>query len=139
MSPASSWTISPGTRSDAATRASSPPRSTFACGTCILDSASTLALAVSSWRAPSTTFSKTSKPTMTAVETSPIRTLTTTTATSMMFIGSRSCRSATAHTDGGFSAAIWFGPYRVSRDAASESAKPALGVAAIAVTTRSTS
>jgi hypothetical protein len=45
--------------------------------------------------------------------------LTTTMATNMMFIGSRNCCDATAHTDvdaavsrrprGGFSPAIWFG------------------------------
>ena len=47
---------------------------------------------------------------MTPVETCPISRLTTTTATSMMFIGSRSCAAAIAHADGGFSAAISLGP-----------------------------
>ena len=47
---------------------------------------------------------------MTPVETSPITKLTTVTATSMMFIGSRSCCSATAHTDGGGSPVISFAP-----------------------------
>ena len=47
---------------------------------------------------------------MTPVETSPITKLTTVTATSIRFIGSRNCCKATAHTDGGFSAVIWFDP-----------------------------
>ena len=47
---------------------------------------------------------------MIPVETSPIAKLTTTTATSMMFIGLRNWPSATAHTDGGFSLVISFGP-----------------------------
>ena len=54
-------------------------------------SASTLARAFSSWREPSTTLSRSGAPTMTPVETSPMTKLTTATATSMMFIGSRSC------------------------------------------------
>ena len=48
---------------------------------------------------------------MIPVETSPIAKLTTETATSMMFIGLRNWPSATAHTDGGFSLVISFGPY----------------------------
>ena len=36
--------------------------------------------------------------------------LTTVTATSMMFIGSRNCCSATDHIEGGFSAVISFAP-----------------------------
>ena len=50
--------------------------------------------------------------------------LTTVTATSMMFIGSRTCCSATCHIDGGFSAVIWFGPKRVRRAAASAAVRP---------------
>jgi hypothetical protein len=50
------------------------------------------------------------RPTMTPVETCPMSRLTTTTAISMRFIGSRSCVAATTHADGGFSAAISFGP-----------------------------
>ena len=69
MSPASSWTRSPGTTSTAGTRTSPPPRTTFACGTCRFDRASTLALAFSSCRDPSTTFSTISRPTMTPVDT----------------------------------------------------------------------
>ena len=76
---------------------------------------------------------------MTAVETWPISRLTTTTATSMMFIGSRSCCRATAHSDGGFSAAIWFGPYRDNRDAASDRLKPRSASVSMAATTRSAS
>ena len=76
---------------------------------------------------------------MTAVETWPMSRLTATTATSMMFIGSRSCCRATAHSDGGFSAAIWFGPYRDSRDAASDRLKPRSASVSIAATTRSAS
>jgi hypothetical protein len=45
--------------------------------------------------------------------------LTKVTATSMMFIGSRSWSSATAHTEGGFSLTIWFVPYVDSRLATS--------------------
>ena len=71
-----------------------------------------LARAFSSCRVPSTTLSRISSATMTPVETSPIAKLTATTATSMMFIGSRSCVSATAQTDGGFSLLISFAPYR---------------------------
>ena len=48
MSPDSTWTTSPGTTCVAGTRATSRSRTTRACGTCILASASTLARAVSS-------------------------------------------------------------------------------------------
>ena len=102
--------MSPGTRSTAGTSATAPSRTTFACGTCRFDSASMLARAFSSWREPRTTLSRISSATITPVETWPITKLTATTAISMMFIGSRSCCGATAHTDGGFSSAIWFGP-----------------------------
>ncbi len=110
MSPASTCSRSPGTTSTAGTRTSEPSRTTLACGTCSFDSASTLARALSSWRAPSTTLRTMSSATMTPVETSPMRKLTTVTATSMRFIGSRSCCSATVTIDGGFSPVIWLGP-----------------------------
>jgi hypothetical protein len=138
-SPASRRTMSPGTRSTAGTMLSSPARTTFASGTCIFDSASTLARAASSCRAPSTTFSSTSSPTITAVETSPIARLTATTASSMMFIGSRNCLSATAHTDGGFSPTMRLGPYRVSPEPASAPRSPWVASLSIAVTTSATS
>ena len=48
MSPASTSTMSPGTTSRAGTCTRCPARSTRLCGTCIFDSASTLALALSS-------------------------------------------------------------------------------------------
>ena len=84
---------------------------TLACGTCRFDSASTLARAFSSCRDPSTTLSRISSATMIAGrDLADRRGSPTVTATSMMFIGSRSCASATAHTDGGFSAVISFGP-----------------------------
>ena len=51
-------------------------------------------------------------------------TLTTTTATSMRFIGSRSCPSAMSQTDGGFSAVIVFLPYLVSLASASPTVRP---------------
>ena len=102
-SPASTWTRSPGTTSTAGTSATVPSRTTLACGTCRSDSASMLARALSSWREPSTTLRRISSATITPVETSPMTKLTAVTATSMMFIGSRSCCAATAHTDGGFS------------------------------------
>ena len=114
MSPASTWTMSPGTTWVAAISVTSPSRTTRACGTCILARASTLARAVSSWRVPSPTFSRMSSATMIPVETSPISRLTTTTATSIRFIGSRSCSGGT-QTEGGFSAAISFAPYDESR------------------------
>ena len=76
-------------------------------------------------------------PTMTPVETSPISRLTTTTATSMMFIGSRSCEPAIAHTDGGFSAAISLGPYAESRLAASAPVSPDTASEPAAATTSS--
>ena len=110
MSPASSCTTSPGTSSVASVRVTTPPRTTRACGTCILASASTLARAVSSWRVPSPMLRRMRRKTMTPVETSPMSRLTTTTATSMMFIGSRSREAAIAQPEGGFSAAISFGP-----------------------------
>ena len=50
--------------------------------------------------------------------------LTAVTATSMRFIGSRSCASAIVHTDGGFSPLIWLGPYWASRDVASAWVRP---------------
>ena len=59
---------------------------------------------------PSTTLRRISSATITPVETSPMTKLTAVTAISMMFIGSRSCCAATAHTDGGFSRSIAFGP-----------------------------
>src|SRR5262245_51453170 len=124
MSPASTSTTSPGTTSTAGTMATEPSRTTLACGTCRFASAVTLARAFNSWRDPSTTFNSTSSATMMPVETSPIAKLTTVTATSMMFIGSRSCPSATAQTDGGFSLVISFGPYCDSRLAASAALNP---------------
>ncbi len=69
MSPASTCTRSPGTTSTAGTNSSPPPRTTLACGTCRSDSASTLALALSSCREPSTTFSRISAATITPVDT----------------------------------------------------------------------
>ena len=50
--------------------------------------------------------------------------LTTVTATSMMFIGSRSCARAIATAEGGFSAVIWFGPWVARRSAASCAESP---------------
>ena len=47
MSPASTSTMSPTTTSRAGTCTMCPPRTTRVCGTCIFDSASTLALALS--------------------------------------------------------------------------------------------
>ena len=124
MSPASTWTMSPGTTSVAGTSTSCPSRETRACGTCSFDSASTLALAFSSWRDPRTTLKRTSSAMMMPVDASPIAKLTAATATSMMFIGSRSCCSAMARTDGGFSPVIWFGPCSDSRSAASACESP---------------
>ena len=125
MSPASSWTMSPGTTSTAGTSSTEPSRTTFACGTCMLASASMLARAFSSWREPSTTFSRISRATMMPVDTWPITTLTMVTAISMMFIGSRSWARATSQTEGGGSPVIWFGPNRASRSAASAPVRPA--------------
>ena len=127
MSPASTCTTSPGTTSTAGTNASAPSRTTFACGTCRFDSAVTLARAFSSCREPSTTLRRISSATMIPVETSPIAKLTTTTATSMMFIGLRNWPNAIAHTDGGFSLVISFGPNRSSRSAASAALSPEAG------------
>ena len=61
---------------------------------------------------------------MMPVDTWPMTTLTTVTAISMMFIGSRSWASATAHTEGGSSPVIWLGPMRASRSAASAPVSP---------------
>ena len=124
MSPASTCTMSPGTTSTAGTNASVPSRTTFACGTCRFDSAVTLARAFNSWREPRTTFRRISSATTIPVETSPIAKLTTTTATSMMFIGLRNWPNATAHTDGGSSLVISFGPNCSSRFAASPALSP---------------
>ena len=125
MSPASSWTTSPGTTSVAGTSARAPSRTTRAWGTCIRARASTLARAVSSCRVPSRMLSTTSSATRTPVATSPMRRLTTTTATSMRFIGSRSWTAASANADGGFSAVIALGPCDASRDDASVALSPA--------------
>ena len=84
MSPASTSTMSPGTTSRAGTCTRCPSRSTRLCGTCIFDSASTLALALSSWREPRTTLSRMSSATMIPVGTSPMTKLTAVTAMSMM-------------------------------------------------------
>jgi hypothetical protein len=80
-----------------------------------------------------------SSPTMTAVDTSPMRRLTITTATSMMFIGSRSCCSAIINADGGFSATMRFGPYFRIRAVASPAARPVPTSLDIAATTASAS
>ena len=56
--------------------------------------------------------------------------LTTTTATSIRFIGSRSCTAAIAQGDGGFSAVIAFGPWEASRAAASVALRPVPGIRA---------
>ena len=61
---------------------------------------------------------------MIPVDTSPIAKLTAVTAMSMMFIGSRSCSSATCQTDGGASPVISFGPLRASRAVASVWVRP---------------
>jgi len=119
MSPASRRTTSPGTRSTAGTSTSERSRTTLLCGTCIFASASTLALAFSSWLVPRTTLRTTRNATTRPVETSPIAMLTRVTAMSMMFIGSRSWPSATAATEGGFSPVIRFGPCSARRRAAS--------------------
>ena len=137
MSPASTWTMSPGTTSVAGTSVTDLSRSTRACGTCSLASASTLALAVSSCRVPSVRFSRISRATMIPVDTSPISRLTTTTATSMMFIGSRSWSRAILQADGGFSAAISLAPNLVSRSAASPAVRPAATSEPAAATTSS--
>ena len=65
--------------------------------------------------------------------------LTTATATSMMFIGSRSCCSATDHSDGGFSLVIWFGPCCDSRVAASDAVRPTRSSEPSAATTAAAS
>ena len=52
---------------------------------------------------------------MTPVETCPMSRLTTTTATSMRFIGSRNLMAATFNAEGGSSAATLFGPYDARR------------------------
>ena len=64
---------------------------------------------------------------MTPVDTSPMSRLTTTTATSMRFIGSRSSSAATTHGDGGFSAVISLRPWLASRLAASAAERPLVG------------
>ena len=74
---------------------------------------------------------------MIPVETSPIAKLTIVTATSMMFIGSRSCARAIAHTDGGFSAAIRFGPDCASRSDADAELSPSSGATPCAAATSS--
>ena len=61
---------------------------------------------------------------MTPVDTSPMAKLTTVTAISIRFIGSRSCCNATRSTDGGCSAAISLGPNVTSRVAASAAVSP---------------
>ena len=111
-SPASSWRTSPGTMSTAGSRLTRPSRSTLAWGTCRLARASTLARAFSSWRDPRTTLRRIRNPTTTPVDTSPMAMLTITTATSMMFIGSRSCWRATAQVEGGASPGSCWDPAR---------------------------
>ena len=138
-SPASTWTTSPGTMSAAGISATVPSRTTLACGTCRFDSASMLALAFSSCLEPRTTLRRMSSATATPVETSPMTKLTAVTATSMRFIGSRSCWSAIAHTDGGFSASIAFGPSRASRWAASAAVRPDVSSEPSAATTAAAS
>ena len=109
-SPASTWTMSPGTTSSAGMSTSWPSRTTRLCGTCSLESASTLARAVISWRVPRVRLRTTRRATTRAVENSPMTRLTIATATSMRFIGSRSWPRAMDTTDGGFSPLMLFGP-----------------------------
>jgi hypothetical protein len=139
MSHASTSTMSPTTTSRAGTCTMCPPRTTRVCGTCIFDSASTLALALSSWREPRTTLSRMSSATMIPVGTSPMAKLTAVTAMSMMFIGSRSCSIATCQTDGGFSPVISFGPSRARRAAASAWVSPWAASVSRAATTAASS
>jgi hypothetical protein len=139
MSPASSCTMSPGTMSVAGTSATEPSRTTFACGTWRFASALMLARAVSSCRVPSTTFRRIRSATITPVDSSPIARLTTTTPISMMFIGSRSCSSATAQIDGGGSPLISFGPCCWSRVAASAADRPESELDCIEATTSAAS
>ena len=124
MSPASSRTTSPGTTSSAGTISYCPSRSTRVWGTCSFASASTLARALSSCRVPSTTLSRTSAATSTAVETCAMSRLATATTASMMFMGSRSWDSATTQIDGGFSLVSLFGPVSCRRRAASRWVRP---------------
>ena len=119
MSPASSRTTSPGTISSAGTISTWPSRTTRVCGTCSLASASTLARAFSSCRVPRTTLSSTRAATSAAVDSCPMTALAAATATSMMFIGSRSWASPTTQIDGGFSLLSLLGPVSCSRRAAS--------------------
>ena len=111
MSPASSSTTSPGTSWLAGICTSVPSRRTFDCGSCMVARASTLLRACISCRAPMRTFRTTRNPTITAVEPCPIAALTIATATSMMFMGSRTCCSTTDHSDGGACAVSLLGPY----------------------------
>ena len=124
MSPASTATMSPGTRSAAGTSTKRPSRITRAMGTCRLASASTLARALSSWLVPITTFSSTRATTTAAVEPCPITMLTTATATSIKVIGSISWPSATRSTDGFASCCRVLGPWSARRLAASAAVSP---------------
>ena len=76
---------------------------------------------------------------MIPVGTSPMTKLTAVTAMSMMFIGSRSCSSATCQTDGGFSPVISFGPWRDRRAAASAWVSPWSASVSRAATTAASS
>ena len=109
MSPASTCTTSPGTRSDAGRSVRLPSRITRACGTWRLASASTLARALSSWLVPITTLSRTRAITTAAVEPCPITMLTTATASSIRVMGSASWPSAIRRTEGLASCCSVFG------------------------------
>jgi len=128
MSPASSSTTSPGTSWLAGICTSTPSRTTLLVGFCMVASASTLLRACSSWRVPMTTLTSTRNATIAAVDPCPIATLTTATATSMRFIGSRSCSSSTAHTDGGACAVSVLGPYCRCRLPTSAPSSPCSGL-----------
>ena len=80
-----------------------------------------------------------SSATMIPVDTSPMTKLTAVTATSMMFIGSRSCSIATCQTDGGFSPVISFGPWRDRRAPASVWVSPWVASVSRAATTAASS
>jgi hypothetical protein len=109
-SPASSCTTSPGTSVVDSTSSTTPPRSTRACGTCSLASASTLARAFSSCAEPMITLNVTSPKTTIPVGTCPIAKLAAQTISSMMFIGLASWPRATTQTLGGGSVGSSFGP-----------------------------
>ena len=126
-SPASSWTMSPGTTSGAGICCTDPSRTTLTIGVCIFARASTALRAFSSCCVAITTLMTTRTDTMIATGVSPMMKLAMETAMSIRFIGSLISPSAMVHRVGGGSESILFSPWVARRRSTSAALRPVSG------------